>query len=120
MSSPQSCQSRLFTAARCGHISTVYLSSCLEERPAESQRELFYIRAVTLKEEEEEGMEMETTAGGGGGGDETCLEGRQVTELPLDPHVSIRYQRGVALIGQPVRVSLSLRSNFSADFVVVR
>lgn len=118
MSSPQSSQSRLFTAACCGHMSPVYLSSCLEERPAESQRELFYIRAVTLKEKEEEGMEMETAAGGGG--DETCLEGPQVTELPLDPHVSIRYQRGVALIGQPVRVSLSLRSNFSADFVVVR
>lgn len=95
----------------------VHLSRCLEERPAESQRELFRIRAVTLKEEEEEDMEVETAAGGGG---ETCLEGRQVTELSLDPHVSIRYQRGVALIGQPIRVSLSLRANFSADFVVVR
>lgn len=88
----------------------------MEERPAESQRELFRIRAVTLKEEEED-IEVETAAAGGG---ETCLEGRQVTELSLDPHVSIRYQRGVALIGQPIRVSLSLRANFSADFVVVR
>lgn len=60
-------------------------------------------------------MEVVRAAGGG-----ACLEGRQVTELSLDPHVSIHYQRGIALIGQPVRVSLSLRANFSADFVVVR
>lgn len=94
-------------------MSAIHLSRCLEERPAESQRELFYIRAVNLKEEED--MEVETAAGRG-----SCLEGRQVTELSLDPHVSIRYQRSVALIGQPVRVSLSLRANFSADFIVVR
>lgn len=97
-------------------MSPVHLSRCLEERPAESQRELFHIRAVTLKEEDED-MEVETAAGGGG---EACLEGQQVTELSLDPHVSIRYQRRVALIGQPARVSLSLRANFSSDFVVVR
>lgn len=95
-------------------MSAIHVSRCLEERPAESQRELFYFRAVTLKEEKEE-MEVETAGGGG-----ACLEGRQVTELSLDPHVSIRYQRSVALIGQPVTVSLSLRANFSADSIVVR
>lgn len=94
-------------------MSAIHLSRCLEEKPAESQRELFHIRAITLKEKED--MEVETAAEEG-----ACLEGRQVTELSLDPHVSIRYQKGVALIGQPVRVSLSLRANFSADFVVVR
>lgn len=106
-------QSHLLTAAHCGNMLAIHLSRCLEERPAESQRQLFFIRAVTLKEEEE--MEVETAAGGG-----ACLEGRQVMEISLDPHVSIRYKRDVALIGQPVRVSLSLRANFSADFVVVR
>lgn len=95
-------------------MSAILVIRCLEERPAESQRELFYFRAVTLKEEKEN-MEVETAAGGG-----SCLEGREVTELSLDSHVSISYQRSIALNGQPARVSLSMRANFSADFIVVR
>ncbi|XP_044041525.1 transmembrane protein 132C isoform X1 [Siniperca chuatsi] len=85
---------------------------CVEDRAAQSQRQLFHIKAVTLKEEEE--REQSRTK------EETCLNGQQAEELILDSHVVIRYHRGPVLIGQPIRVSVNLRANFSAEFVVLR
>lgn len=48
------------------------------------------------------------------------MQGQEVEELSLDSHVLIRYHRGLALIGQPIRISVNLRANFSAEFVVIR
>lgn len=79
-----------------------------------SQRQLFHIKAVTLKEEEKERERSRTEE------EEICLNGQEVEELSLDTHVVIRYHRSLVLIGQPVRVSVNLRANFSAEFVVIR
>ncbi|XP_031723049.1 transmembrane protein 132C [Anarrhichthys ocellatus] len=85
---------------------------CVEDRAAQSQRQLFHIKAVTLKEEEREQSRTKE--------EETCLNGQEEEELSLDPHVMIRYHRGPVLIGQPIRVSLNVRANFSSELVVIR
>ncbi|XP_059187046.1 transmembrane protein 132D [Centropristis striata] len=88
---------------------------CVEDREAQSQSQLFHIQAVTLKEEVEERVQSKTK-------EETCLkeEEQEEEELSLDPHVMIRYHRGPVLIGQPISVSVNLRANVSAEFVVIR
>ncbi|XP_056228848.1 transmembrane protein 132C [Seriola aureovittata] len=88
-------------------------AGCVEDRAAQSQRQLFHIKAVTLREEEERD-------GGRTKEEDSCLNGQEGEELGLDSHVVIRYHRGPVLIGQPIRVSVSLRANFSAEFVVIR
>ncbi|KAM7418297.1 hypothetical protein PAMA_015758 [Pampus argenteus] len=90
---------------------------CLEDRMAQSQRQLFHIKAVTLRdvEEAEKKKEQSRTKE-----EEACLNGQEEEELSLDPHVLIRYHRGPVLIGQPIRVSVNVRANFSAEFVVIR
>lgn len=94
-----------------------HLSRCVEDRVAQSQRQLFHIKAVTLRdvEEEEKKKEQSRTKEEG-----TCLNGQEEEELSLDQHVLIHYHRGPVLIGQPIRVSVNLRTNFSAEFVVIR
>lgn len=87
----------------------------MEDRAAPSQRQLLHIKAVTLKEEEDKEREGSRTKE-----EETCLNGQEVEELSLDSHVIIRYHRGLVLIGQPIRVSVNLRANFSAEFVIIR
>ncbi|XP_072239817.1 transmembrane protein 132C [Leuresthes tenuis] len=88
---------------------------CVEESVAQSQRQLFIIKALTLKEEKEDkGSKKDGTE------KEDCLSGQQEEVLSVDSHVVIRYHRGPVLIGQPIRVSVNLRANFSADFVVIR
>ncbi|XP_040000791.1 transmembrane protein 132C [Xiphias gladius] len=88
---------------------------CVEDRVAQSQRQLFHIKAVTLREEEEEKERGQSRTK-----EEACFNGQKEEELSLDSHVEIRYHRGPVLIGQPIRVSVNLRSNFSAEFVVIR
>ncbi|XP_051242052.1 transmembrane protein 132A isoform X2 [Dicentrarchus labrax] len=88
---------------------------CVEDREAQSQRQLFHIKAVTLKEEEEKEREESRIKQEG-----TCLNGQEEEELSLDSNVVIRYHRGPVLIGQPLRVSVNLRANFSSDFVIIR
>lgn len=96
-------------------IPTAYPSRCVEDRAAPSPRQLFHIRAVTLKEKEEKEREESRTKE-----EETCLNGQEEEELSLDSHVVIRYHRGLVQIGQPIRVSVNLRANFSAEFVIIR
>ncbi|XP_076583627.1 transmembrane protein 132D [Chaetodon auriga] len=86
---------------------------CVEDKVAQSQRQLFHIKAVTLKKEKER-EESRTKE------EETCLNGQDEEELSLDSHVMIRYHRGLVLIGQPVKVSVNLRTNFSSEVVVIR
>lgn len=88
-------------------------SSCVEqEQAAQSQRKLVHIRALTLKEEERRWEESKDK--------ETCLNGQEEEELILDSHVVVRYHKGPVLIGKPIRVSVNLRGNFTAEFVVIR
>ncbi|KAA8594442.1 hypothetical protein FQN60_011577, partial [Etheostoma spectabile] len=88
-------------------------AGCVEDSAAQSQRQLIHIRPLTLKEEG--GREQSRTKE-----EETCLNGQEDEELSLDPHVLISYHRGPVLLGQPIRVSVNLRANFSAEFVVIR
>ncbi|XP_042252333.1 transmembrane protein 132D [Thunnus maccoyii] len=92
-------------------------SRCMEDRVAQSQRQLFHIKAVTLRDVEEEEKEKEQSRTKE---EEACLNEQEEEEFSLDPHVLIRYHRGPVLIGQPIRVSVNLRANFSAEFVVIR
>ncbi|XP_074521462.1 transmembrane protein 132C [Halichoeres trimaculatus] len=85
---------------------------CVEERAAHSQRKLVHIRALTLNEEERVGGRTKDR--------ETCLNSQDEEELNLDSHVVVRYNRGPVLIGQPIRASVNLRGNFTAEFVVIR
>ncbi|XP_042340249.1 transmembrane protein 132C [Plectropomus leopardus] len=87
---------------------------CVEDRADQSQRQLIHIKAVTLKEEQTEREQSRTKE------EETCLNGQEEKELSLDSQVIIRYHRGPTLIGQPIKVSINLRANFTAEFVVIR
>lgn len=83
----------------------------------QSQRQLFHIKAVTLKDVEEEEKEKEQSRTKE---EVACLDMQEEEELNLDPHVLIRYHKGPVLIGQPIRVSVNMRANFSSEFVVIR
>ncbi|XP_069386369.1 transmembrane protein 132C [Paralichthys olivaceus] len=89
---------------------------CVEDRGAQSQRQLFHIKAVALREEERAKHKGQRRIKE----EEACLNRQEEEELSLDSHVVIRYHRGPVLIGQPIRMSVNLRSNFSAEFVVIR
>ncbi|CDQ58910.1 unnamed protein product [Oncorhynchus mykiss] len=49
-----------------------------------------------------------------------CCNGQEEEELRLDSNVLIRYRRGPVRTGQPIGISVNLRANFSAEFVVIR
>ncbi|KAG7485849.1 hypothetical protein JOB18_019742 [Solea senegalensis] len=91
-------------------------AECEEEREAQSQRRLFHIKAVTLRAEEEE----ESSTKDEEEREAACLNRQEEEELSLDSHVVIRSQRGPVLVGRPIRMSVNLRSNFSAEFVVIK
>ncbi|KAM3864887.1 transmembrane protein 132C-like [Diretmus argenteus] len=87
---------------------------CVEDKSPQTQRQLFYIKAVMLREVGEKKKENRTKE------EEACLNGKEEEELSLDPHVLIRYHRGPVKIGQPLGVSVNLRANFSTEFVIIR
>ncbi|XP_029951069.1 transmembrane protein 132A, partial [Salarias fasciatus] len=88
-------------------------AGCVQDGPAQSQNQLFYIRAVGLRENPQNQTPSQEP-------EDTCLGGRDGEELDVDSHVVVRYHKGPVLIGQPVKVSVSLRANFSAHLVVIR
>ncbi|XP_069544461.1 transmembrane protein 132D [Brachyistius frenatus] len=88
-------------------------SGCEEDRASPSQRQLFFLRAVALREVGA-AQQRQTEE------QQACFNGQEGEELNVDFHVVIRYQRGPVLIGQPVCVSVNLRANFSAEFVIIR
>ncbi|KAK2919583.1 hypothetical protein Q8A73_003954 [Channa argus] len=92
-------------------------SGCVEERAAQSQVQLFHIKAVTLREEEEQEKEEEQSTTKE---EEDCSNEQEEEELDLDSHVTIRYHRGPVILGKPIRVSVNLRANFTAEIVVIR
>ncbi|XP_029912431.1 transmembrane protein 132D [Myripristis murdjan] len=100
-----------------GTVANLKLSPprCVEDKLPHSQRQLFFIKAVALREEGENKKERNSTKE-----EEACLNGQEEEELSLDSHVLIRYHRGPVQIGQPIGVSVNLRANFSAEFVIIR
>lgn len=97
-----------------GTVSNLQLTPprCVEDKLPQSQRQLFYIGAMALRDEDKELNRMTSEAG--------CLNGQEEEELQLDSNVLIRYRRGPVHTGQPIGVSVNLRANFSAEFVVIR
>ncbi|XP_034147053.1 transmembrane protein 132C isoform X2 [Esox lucius] len=87
---------------------------CVEGKLQQSQRQLFYIGAVTLRDYNK-GKEANGTRDHTG-----CSSGQEQEELRLDSNVLIRYRRGPVRTGQPIGISVNLRANFSAEFVVIR
>nr|XP_023991135.1 transmembrane protein 132A-like [Salvelinus alpinus] len=87
---------------------------CVQDKLPPSQRELFYIGAVTLREYNKRKEANGTKEKIG------CCNGQEEEELWLDSNVLIRYRRGPVRAGQPIGVSVNLRPNFSAEFVVIR
>ncbi|XP_064782952.1 transmembrane protein 132C-like [Oncorhynchus masou masou] len=87
---------------------------CVQDKLPQSQRELFYIAAVTLREDNKRNEANRTKEEIG------CCNGQEEEELWLDSNVLIRYRRGPVRAGQPIGVSVNLRANFSAEFVVIR
>nr|XP_046183462.1 transmembrane protein 132A-like isoform X2 [Oncorhynchus gorbuscha] len=87
---------------------------CVEDKLPQSQRQLIYIGAVTLREYNK-GKEANRTKE-----EIDCCNGQEEEELRLDSNVLIRYRRGPVRTGQPIGISVNLRANFSAEFVVIR
>ncbi|XP_064193752.1 transmembrane protein 132C-like [Anguilla rostrata] len=87
-------------------------SGCMEDKLQQSQRRLHYIGAVTLPDRTVAKNMSEEELG--------CSDGQEEEELCLDPNVLIGYRRGPVRAGRPIGVSVSVRSNFTGDFVVIR
>ncbi|KAJ8337230.1 hypothetical protein SKAU_G00384500 [Synaphobranchus kaupii] len=86
-------------------------SGCTEDKLQQSQRRLDYIGAVTLPERAVEKNKSGEELG--------CSDGQEEEELPLDPNVLIGYRRGPVRADRPIGVSVSVRSNFTGDLVVI-
>ncbi|XP_028315976.1 transmembrane protein 132C [Gouania willdenowi] len=83
-------------------------AECVQGGVASSQKQLLYLRAVMVQQNRRSQEK------------EVCLREQEGEELWLDSNVLIRYHRGPVLIGQPIRVSVSLRSNLTAQLAVIR
>ncbi|XP_066575607.1 transmembrane protein 132C [Amia ocellicauda] len=106
--------------------------TCQEDKLQESQNRLYYIGAVNLGEAGREGQRKDNLVGmhtpSASSSSSFCSgtqrDARHRTqegeELWLDPNVLIGYCKGPVKAGQPIVVSVLLRSNFSADVVVIR
>ncbi|XP_036372549.1 transmembrane protein 132C [Megalops cyprinoides] len=97
-----------------GSIANLKLSppGCEEDKMQHSQKRLYHIGAVTLEETKTEKNRSRDEVG--------CSDGQEQEELRVDPNVVIGYRRGPVRAGQPIGVSVSVRSNFTGDFVVIR
>ncbi|XP_014050784.2 transmembrane protein 132A isoform X1 [Salmo salar] len=87
---------------------------CVEDKLPQSQRQLIYIGAVTLRKYNK-GREANRTKE-----EIDCCNGQEEEELRLDSNVLIRYRRGPVRTGQPIGISVNLKANFNAEFVVIR
>ncbi|KAL2097356.1 hypothetical protein ACEWY4_006563 [Coilia grayii] len=74
------------------------------------QRRLYYVGAVALPEREKD--KAKWTVG--------CSGGRDVEELRLDYNVLLHYRPGPVRTGQPIGISVNLRSNFTGDSITIR
>ncbi|KAJ8247664.1 hypothetical protein GJAV_G00248850 [Gymnothorax javanicus] len=103
---------QLYYSSSTSLATTLLPPGCMEEELHHSQRRLYYIGAVTLPD-------MAITKNKSTG-DSRCSSEQEGEELWLDPNVMIGYLRGPVRAGRPIAVSVSVRSNFTGDFLVVR
>ncbi|KAJ8373062.1 hypothetical protein AAFF_G00271900 [Aldrovandia affinis] len=105
-----------YSSSSSGSASKPKLSppSCTEDKLQPSQRRLYHIGAVSLRDGPGlAGKDRSKEEAG-------CSDGQEEEELRLDPNVLIGYRKGPVRAGRPIGVSVSVRSNFTGDFVVIR
>ncbi|KAL7877040.1 hypothetical protein SRHO_G00036830 [Serrasalmus rhombeus] len=85
---------------------------CVEDRLQQSQRKLYYIGPVTL---EDKAKKSNKTKQGF-----SCSDELKEEQLWLNSDVLVCYNKGPVRAGQPVGISVNLRSNFSGESVIVR
>ncbi|XP_028834538.1 transmembrane protein 132C isoform X2 [Denticeps clupeoides] len=87
-------------------------TGCEANKPDQSQSKLYYIGSVPIQEK---GDQMNKTRQGTG-----CSGEQEEEELKLDYNVMVRHHRGPVRVGQPIRMSVNLRSNFTGDSIIIR
>ncbi|KAK2909067.1 hypothetical protein Q8A67_004904 [Cirrhinus molitorella] len=83
---------------------------CVEEVLQQSERKLYYIGPVGLEDQQINKTEESSE----------CLNRQAEEKLWLDSNVLIVYSKGPVRAGQPVRVSVNLRANFSVESLTIR
>ncbi|XP_030643674.1 transmembrane protein 132C [Chanos chanos] len=97
-----------------GRVSNFKISPprCVEDSLQQSERKLYYIGSASL---DDKGLKDNKTKQSF-----LCLDGQEEVEQWLDSNVLIRYNKGPGHVGQPLGMSVNLRSNFSGEFLIVR
>ncbi|XP_067297292.1 transmembrane protein 132C [Pseudorasbora parva] len=83
---------------------------CVEEVLQQSERKMYYIGPVG-HEDQETNKTKQSTA---------CLDRQTEEQFWLDSNVLIVYSKGPVRAGQPIRVSVNLRANFSGESLTIR
>uniref|UniRef100_A0A672QEW7 Transmembrane protein 132C-like n=1 Tax=Sinocyclocheilus grahami TaxID=75366 RepID=A0A672QEW7_SINGR len=83
---------------------------CEEKVLQQSERKLYYIGPVGLEDQQINKTEQSSA----------CLDRQAEEKLWLDSNVLIVYSKGPVRAGQPVRVSVNLRANFSVESLTIR
>lgn len=83
---------------------------CMADK--QTQRNLYYIGSVDLPDKETKSNKPMQGY--------SCSSELEQDELWLNPDVLIYYNKGPVQVGQPVGVSLNIRTNFSGDFLIVK
>ncbi|KAK2852380.1 hypothetical protein Q7C36_007581 [Tachysurus vachellii] len=77
-----------------------------------TQRNLYYIGSVDLPDKETKSNKPMQGY--------SCSSELEQDEIWLNPDVLIYYNKGPVQVGQPIEVSLNIRTNFSGDFLIVK
>ncbi|XP_043095223.1 transmembrane protein 132C [Puntigrus tetrazona] len=83
---------------------------CVDEVLQQYERQLYYIGPVRFEDQQINKTEQSST----------CLDRQAEEKLWLDSNVLIVYSKGPVRAGKPVRVSVNLRANCSAESLTIR
>ncbi|KAK7166038.1 hypothetical protein R3I93_005967 [Phoxinus phoxinus] len=85
-------------------------SRCAEEVLQQSDRKMYFIGPVGLEDQEINKTKQSAA----------CLDEQAEEKFWLDSNVLIVYSKGPVRVGQPIRVSVNLRANFSGESLTIR
>lgn len=83
---------------------------CVEEVLQQSDRKMYFIGPVGLEDQEINKTKQSAA----------CLDGQAEEKFWLDSNVLIVYSKGPVRAGQPIRVSVNMRANFSGESLTIR
>ncbi|XP_056324990.1 transmembrane protein 132C [Danio aesculapii] len=83
---------------------------CVEETVQQSERKLLYIGPVGLEDQEINKTKQSPA----------CLDTKAEEKFWLDSNVLIVYSKGPVRAGQPIRLSVNLRANYSGESLTIR